>query len=499
MVGKWFGGGKPDHPMAEEKGAREVLASLSKSDAAQAIADIRHWLESVVATEGFKAGRRAELFLLLDETAQAHQRKLARDYLSNPRPSNFQKARLRQALSGLWTDLAAAYAAFLEQIAADSASAARVKAQLPLLCVRAVRALAAQLKWQYMHYAPGAANVWETLGRVYRYAEAKKIHRETVLLYPGVPLSSSAEREFMQVLMLAASSPDCLMPLDIELAERIVAHFSASFLISDVHQPQVTYQWIDLASGLPSKRLTQTPPASPSLRFFAPGAANEQIDSLIRVLEKGAVPADLNLGGSYEAAKVLGVLRHLKMYWAATPPVRKNDRYEVKHRLTVVNGLEGILASLFGAAAQAGAESWETENISSGGVSAVVRNAQGDWLGIGKLVGLRMEGGSGAWSAGVVRRCSRLPQQQVSVGIQTFAKAAYAVTLHGGVEQVALLLSDGPALNEEVLICMRDGVFDKRVSPSMGFNGRKYLLIPVEVSEAGDEFEIARYRLMQPS
>jgi hypothetical protein len=499
MVGKWFGGGKPDHPMAEQKGATEVLASLSKTDAAQAIADVRHWLESVAATEGFKAARRAELFLLLDESAQAHQRKLARDYLSNPRLSSFQEARLRQTISGLWADLAEAYAAFLEQTAADSASAAQVKAQLPLLCVRAVRALGAQLKWQYMHYDPGAANVWETLGRIYRFAEAKKIHRETVPVYPGVPLSSNTEREFMQVLMLAASSPDCLVPLDIELAEHIVAHFSGCFVISEVHQPQVTYHWIDLSSGLPSKRLTQTPPASPSLRFFAAGVANEQIDSVIRVLEKGAVPADLNLGGSYEAGKVLGVLRHLKMYWAATPPVRKNDRYEVKHRLTVVNGLEGILASLFGVAAQAGAERWETENISSGGVGAVVSNVQGDWLGIGKLVGLRVEGGSGAWSVGVVRRCNRMPQQQVSVGIQTIAKAAHAVTLQGGVEQVALLLSDGTALDEEVLICMRDGVFDKRVSPSMAFNGRKYLLTPIEVGETGDEFEIARYRLVQQS
>jgi hypothetical protein len=92
-----------------------------------------------------------------------------------------------------------------------------------------------------------------------------------------------------------------------------------------------------------------------------------------------------------------------------------------------------------------------------------------------------------------------MPQQQVSVGIQTIAKAAHAVTLQGGVEQVALLLSDGTALDEEVLICMRDGVFDKRVSPSMAFNGRKYLLTPIEVGEAGDEFEVARYRLVQQS
>ena len=133
-----------------------------------------------------------------------------------------------------------------------------------------------------MHYEQGDAAVWGALGKIYRYAEEKKIHRESVPVYSAVPVSSSAEREYMKALMLAASSPDCLMPLDIELAERIVSHFSASFLISDAHQPQVTHHWIDLSRGVPPKRLTQTPPASPGLRFFAAGAAIGQLDNMIR-------------------------------------------------------------------------------------------------------------------------------------------------------------------------------------------------------------------------
>jgi len=492
MALKLFGGGKPDHPLADDKGAKEVLASLPANDAAKAIEDIRHWIESVMTTEGFKAERRGELILLLDETAQVHQRKLARDYLANPRLPKFQEARLWGALFGLSKDLAGAYAACAPQFT--------VKAQLPLFCVRAVRAVAAQLKWHYMHYEQGDAAVWGALGKLYRYAEEKKIHREAVPVYPGVPVSSSAEREFMKALMLAASSPDCLMPLDIELAERIVAHFSASFLISNAHQPQATYNWVDLASGAPPKRLTQTPPASPALRFFAAGAAIGQLDNMIRVVESGAVPADLNLGGTYEPAKVLSVLRHLKTYWAATPPVRKSDRYAVKHRLTVVNGMQGILSRLKGGAAgDAGAESWVTENISSGGIGATLAKTQGDWLGIGKLVGLSVEGGSGATSVGMVRRCSRLPQQQTNVGVRTFAKESFAVTLGGREQSDALLLNDGRTLKEEALICQREGGFDKRASPTMAFDGHSYLLIPIEVSETGDDYELARYKVMQQS
>ncbi len=219
---------------------------------------------------------------------------------------------------------------------------------------------------------------------------------------------------------------------------------------------------------------------------------------MIRIVESGAVPADLNLGGSYEPAKVLSALRHLKLYWAATPPVRKNDRYAVKHRLTVVNSFEGILARLKNGG-DAGAESWVTDNVSSGGIGAVLEKSQGDWVRIGKLVGLSVEGGSGACSVGMVRRCRRLPQQQASVGIRTFAKESFVVTLGGREQQDALLLNDGRALKEEALICQREGAFDKRASPTMAFEGHSYLLIPVEVSETGDDFELARYKVMQQS
>jgi len=109
MALKWLGGGKPDHPLADDKGAKEVLASLPANDAFKAIEDIRDWIESVIATEGFKPERRTELVMLLDETAQVHQRKLARDYLSNPRLPKFQEARLWGALFGLWKDLAAGW------------------------------------------------------------------------------------------------------------------------------------------------------------------------------------------------------------------------------------------------------------------------------------------------------------------------------------------------------------------------------------------------------
>jgi hypothetical protein len=360
-----------------------------------------------------------------------------------------------------------------------------------------VRALAAQLKWHYLHYEPSGAAAWAPLVKAYSFAEAKKIQRDSVAIYPRGPVASSAEREFTKALMLAASSPDCLMPLEIDLAERIVAHLSAAFVIANVHQPQSTHNWVDLASGAPPKRLTQAPPASAGLRFFSAGTAHASLDAMIRVAESGALPSDLGLGTACEPARLLAVLRHLKTYWSATPPVRKHDRYEVKHRLNVVNGLAGVLARLQEGAANGNTDTWVTENISAGGIGAIAGKMQGDWLGIGRLVGLSVEGGSSACSVGTVRRCNRLPDKQSSVGVRTFAKESFPIALEGGTEHDALLLNDGRALKDEVFICMREGAFDKRASPTIAFDGNNYLLMPLAVSETGIDFEVVRYRVMQ--
>ncbi len=503
MVFKWLRGDKPDHPLADEKGAKEILGALPASDPFQCVKEIRDWIESVSTAEDLKPDKRAEMIRLLDEAAQIHQRKLSRDYVSNPHLPRTQELRLWAALFGLWKDLAAAYPQCLEQVVADPDSARRMKPMLALTFTRAVQAIAVQLKWHYMHYERAEAGVWENLGKVYRLAEEQKLGRDSVSLYQGAP-ASSTEREFVKALILAASSPDSLRPVDIDLAERIVAHFSAEFVLSEAHQPRITHYMIDLASGAPPRRLIEAPPASRSLRFFSAGAAEGQLDDMIRVAERGGVPSNLNLGGAADSARVLSVLRHLKNYWAAIPPVRAHDRYAIEHRINVVNGFASVLAKLDGSAGvaadpAAGAETWVAENISAGGMSALVTKVQGDWLRVGQLVGVQVEGGSGAYAVGLIRRCSRISREKTSVGIQTLAKEAHAIQLIGSAGGPALLLKDGGDVQGEVLLCLSGGAYDPRVSPSMSFEQQIYLLVPIELSEIGDDYELARFRAIRKS
>jgi len=130
-----FGGKKPNHPMADIKEARKLLEELPTSDAFKCADELTHWLESVMAEEGFKPEYRAQLIQLLDETAQIHLRKLARDYMASPRLAKFQEIRLWKAIYEYWRQAALAYAVALaeEELAGH---AQRDDQRLPALQVK---------------------------------------------------------------------------------------------------------------------------------------------------------------------------------------------------------------------------------------------------------------------------------------------------------------------------------------------------------------------------
>jgi hypothetical protein len=61
-----FGGGKPDHPMADIKHARKLVSELPANDSVKALSDVASWLESINGSDGFRLDRRFELIDLLD-------------------------------------------------------------------------------------------------------------------------------------------------------------------------------------------------------------------------------------------------------------------------------------------------------------------------------------------------------------------------------------------------------------------------------------------------
>jgi len=492
-------GAKSAHPLADPKEARRVLDALPANDPYKALEELAHWLDSVAAAEGFKPEARLQLLFLLDDTAQPRLRKLSAEYVAATRPSRFQENRLWTTMHGYWKHAALAYARAVDLFVQNAKGAESAKSQLPLLVIRALRSLAQQIKWMHLRYGPVDLASWGIFNRVYAFAETRQLAQTKAAAY-GQGAETTAQLEFLKCVMFSASAPDGLLPIEVDLAEKMLAQLAPRFVLANAPSPDLVY-WIDLGQAMAPARVTRAPAPAPGLRCFGAGAAHATIHELAeRVLTGGQVTPEINLGGAtYEHEILLETLRHLEMYWSPQMPERKSQRHPVKSRLAVTHGYEGVVGVLGGGGSldfdNQASESWIVENVSAGGFGAVVPQLKGDWLRVGVLVALQPEGGSN-WLLGVVRRVNKTTGQEARVGIETLSRtpvlSEFAISGAKGAAQSGVLLQNGGAA--EARIVLRPGVFAPAQNLEIARGGRNHVYLPQAVAERGEDYEIARFR-----
>ena len=170
----WIKGAQSDHPLADDKAARELIAELPANDSFKALEELSYWLDTLKGAEDLKLGRQFEIIDLIDQTAKNHHRKLSQDYLSgSARLQKVQEIRIWNTSFGFWKQLADAYQLWLTRYQAGAAGWGALKGLLTIVVARAMRAISLQLKWQLLRYGPVAPRVWEEYGKLFAYAEEK--------------------------------------------------------------------------------------------------------------------------------------------------------------------------------------------------------------------------------------------------------------------------------------------------------------------------------------
>jgi len=509
-----FGGGKPDHPMADAKQARKLIAELPANDAAKALEEVTFWLDSITRTEGFKLDYRYELFDWLDQAAKNHQRKLYQDYLATDRQEKFREHKLWTTIFEFWKMLGHAYGQCIEQFQSGASGAGAIKKDLPTIIARALRALTQQLKWVLLRYGPVDDRLWSELGRFYLFAEAKGMTTAPIEIYPGAHGQGTVQQEFLKALMLGVSSTDGLTPLKQEIAERTVAHFGTLYVLQSKPGPGCNY-FFDLSMRKPAARVQKGIEPNKMTRFFGAGKALPALGQLIQEIKaKEGVPSHVNLGGTYDNDLVLSVMQHLGTYWSDKPPARGSERRKIATRLTVVHGFQQVMTSVVPSdddssldfQGRNSGESWIVENVSEGGFGAIIPQVKGDWIKVGSLLGVQTETAK-YWGAGVVRRLTRDEYQQRRVGIQLLSKSVIPVKLwptgtvssfnvtRGG--DRAVLLSTTPDKNGEIALLLKVGSFTPNQALEMSVRDRQYYLMPTKLVEGGDDFDWAKFKIMQ--
>ena len=261
MIGL-FGRGKPDHPMADAREAKRLLDELPPRDQVKALEELVHWHESVAATPDFRPEARVERLLLIDAAAQERVKKVTLEYLAPGRLSRFQENRLWTAAHGYWRQASVAMAQAVDLFLQGDKGAERARALLPQLLAAALRALAQQIKWAYLRYGPNDPVVWGTLNRVYGFAEAQ-----------GMAAAQSAPRaEFLRGLMLSASAPECLLPAQLEITDKLLALYAPLLEMAAAGGEDLPF-WTDVQRSMVPLRASRMLQPGPGVRYFGAGRA----------------------------------------------------------------------------------------------------------------------------------------------------------------------------------------------------------------------------------
>jgi hypothetical protein len=512
MALKWIGGGSADHPMADAKQAREIINGLP-TDATKALLEVTELLESLNQDEGFRLNRRFENIGLLEAAVKDHQRTLLRNYLATPRQQKYHENQLWNCATGFGRQLEAAYALCARQYDSGFSGITSIGVSLPVIMARALRALTLQLKWALFRYGPVEPRVWGTIAGLYRLAEQRGVADAAIPVHPGEPGKSTSQREFLKAVMLAASSPDRLPPLHQEIAGRAIAHFAGAFRLST--KPEDCTHSFDLALTRPPVRLFQEAPPTETLRYFGAGEALAGLEQLIAQVSGGRIPADFDLGGSYEPELVLGVLKRLAHTWSLALSVRSTERRQTAGRATVAPGLKELLSALKPSAGenpdgeQPPAESWIVDNMSDGGYGAIIPSRTSEWARVGALVGLKSET-SQYWAVGLIRRITIDEHQQRRVGVELLTKAAasFALSMADSMTSLDFNLSTEPGIllgaspdaevEVGVLLCtgVLNGVFKERDKLELKSPDQLLRVRLSKIVEAGEGFDWAKLKVI---
>jgi len=488
-----FGGGKPEHPMANPREAKRLLEALPPQEL-KALEELAGWLESVSLAEGFKPAERVGLVTAIDDAAQPRLRKVARDYFAAQRPSKYQESLMWKQMHEYWRHAGLAWGRVIDALAGDAKA-------LPMPLVRALRSLGQQIKWQHLRYGPVDPAVWGVINRIYALAEARGLADAKFIPAAGLP-ETTPKLEFLRAAMFDASSPDGLLPAEIELAERFVAELAPRFAVGAKPAKELVY-WIDLGRAMAPSRVIKPPTPAAGLRLFGPGSALDTLEAyILKVASTRQLPSTPNLGGTYEPEAVLEVANHLALYWAPELPERKHPRHNVKSRLSIAHGFDGVVDALGGGSSldltgSPATESWVVENVSAGGLGAVVPQVKGDWLRVGALLAMQPDGGAN-WVAGVVRRLNRTSGQEARVGIETLSRAPAIARfqMRDVGEQVGILLPSPVLGSGETAIALRTGIYARGQNLETRVDGKHHVYMPQGAGERGEDYDLVRFRQM---
>lgn len=495
-------GSKSDHPLANLKSAKQLLDGLSKTDAVVALEEIVHWIEALFDSNNeFRLDHQFAVMRMLDDAAQPYLRRITYSYFAVVPPTPFQENRLWSVMNTYFVVCELGYLHLIRGIENREKGSSSIKSDVPLIIARGIFSVFGRLECSGVRYAQVDPQLWVNLAEFYASAEQENCQNEQLSIYPGMGVITSVEHVFASVLMWYGIGEGSLKPLDLHIAKLLMIYMCKAFSVSEHPQAGSMFAFNMGIPALPVRVKDEDAMYPPGMRFVSIGSAPGHLDSLLKTLNKGVLPAELNLDVPSSPEAVAEVVRRLAAYCQLPLPVRRHQRRKIKTSVTVANGFYKVIQQTDAEYAFniTDNETWEVEDMSATGLSCMLPAGSASNVKIGALVGLQAENAT-HWGAGIVRRLRRDAQNNLHVGVRILANKVVGVVVNDSegwgadTSLPALLLDRADEQSGESWMLIKSDTFSINRSQSMTVADQNYLLIPLALIENGADFDLVRYR-----
>jgi len=333
----------PDHPVATEADAREMVESLPRHDPAAALAEITACVLSINEDASFSPARRARVLMELDVAAHQFWRPLGEEFLALegvPREGRDGDPRILHAFQ----ESAAEFAAGFAQCVTAQALAARwIKTNRVAVMLRRARWLTRKMILSRMLHLPGADERWTELNDLYRLAAECDLFRNVAAVFPGNPRTSSVKQEYVRMLLLDIIRPDRMLGRDMELAYRLIGRIASSVQLETTPIEGAQYFIVPRGAEHPVALFRHSGAVPEGALYLHVGNALPRLKAMLErdVGTDGAEP-DPVFGMVYTVRERRALITYMLNEWGKTPTQRRAQRILMSGKAALVHGIDGV-------------------------------------------------------------------------------------------------------------------------------------------------------------
>ncbi|OLE19061.1 MAG: hypothetical protein AUG50_04705 [Betaproteobacteria bacterium 13_1_20CM_3_63_8] len=452
-------------PLQNAKAAATWLRQLPSLDVIGRQQQVIAGLDAMRKMQRAPDLNRIHAIQFVDAALGADRRQLIKQYIENSESAPKLADRIWQALWEMSQSFTLAYQSALET-AMHQANNTRWKAALPLLFVRLVHFYGTDAKLRVFKYERWIPAKWIELHGAYLRACETQCDRQPIAL-PAAGANAQAwsvEQEYLYVLLVHQLNTGNLSPIEIDWASLQLRAWTRRLSLEQIPKSMEGF-FVDLAGREGIVRRTGNDRGS-MLRYLDTTPLAEGMDRAINALRE----AEMTDQGPIAAINQqrLGVLRKIQPMLAPTfhTDLRRDPRTTVAVSARVRIGLPRICIDISAKAEDASTESsteqievfavagaprpkrkamveddslaaslsswsdpmWEIKDRSVAGLRIAATGGVGQSLTLGALVAVRQSDVEG-WLLGVVRRLSKVSNDEVEAGVNIIAERMVAVTL----------------------------------------------------------------------